>query len=73
MKDRYGKEVKIGDKIKATIICKTDNHYLRCNGGYKIDLSEPVIVRKDERGVLMAGWISLISYKNRIFEIVENT
>ncbi len=73
MKDRYGNIIKIGCKIKAPIIGETDNHLLYCNGNFKIDLSEPVTVYKDDRGVLMAGSISLSSYKNRLIEVVNAT
>jgi ligand-binding sensor protein len=71
MKDIHGNEIKEGCRIQAIVRGQTSNHILNCNHNFKIDLSEPVTVRKDERGVLMAGQISLSSYENRLIELVQ--
>jgi len=72
MQDMYGDDIKIGDKIRAIVRSGTENHILNCWPNFKIDLSEPVTVHKDKRGVLMAGKISLKSYKNRLIELVNS-
>jgi len=69
MKDMHGNEIKEGCKIRAIVYGRTNNHILNCFPNFNIDLSEPVTVRKDERGILMAGQISLSSYKNRLIEL----
>ena len=71
MQDMHGNNIKIGDKIRAISIGGTENHILNCWPNFKIDLSEPVTVHKDKRGVLMAGKISLKSYNNRLIELVK--
>lgn len=58
-------DVEVGDKIRAK------GSYLRCNGGFDIDLSDWVTVRKRDDGVLMAGWLSLSSYANKNIEILN--
>jgi hypothetical protein len=70
MKDRFGNTINIGDRIVA-IKTGYDNHLLKCHNGFCIDLSDPVTVRVDDRGILMAGCVSLNSYSNRLFEIVK--
>jgi hypothetical protein len=55
-KDRHGNPVFIGDMVYSP-------YPLHCNHGFSIDLSEPVTVRVDEQGVIMAGGVSLKSFR----------
>lgn len=64
-------EVKEGNKIRALIIGRTNNHILKCNDGFCFDLSEVVTVRRNKDGVLYAGQLSLSSYANSIIEIIK--
>ena len=61
-------DIEIGDIIRAKVIGLTNQHFLNCNGGFKIDLSQFVTVHKNEKGLLMAGGVSLLSFKHKIIE-----
>ena len=72
--DVYSKQqvMKEGDKIRA-IRSKFDNHILKCGDHFGIDLSEFVTIRKNDKGVLMAGQVSLQHYKKRKVEVITAT
>ncbi|MEM7485053.1 MAG: hypothetical protein AAF348_07575 [Bacteroidota bacterium] len=52
--DSNGKTVKVGDKVRG-------EGFLRCNEGYKIDLSPIVTVRK-KYGIIYFGNLSKSSF-----------
>lgn len=65
--DKYGNEVKFGDKIKAL----PPNDKLQCNGNYRIDLSDWCEVKLID-GKVKVGYLSAESYHNRIIEIKQD-
>ena len=64
--------MKEGDQIRCLVRGNTGNHLLNCQDGFTIDLSDWVVIKK-VKGKLMAGWISLETYLNRIHEFKPHT
>jgi hypothetical protein len=58
-------DVKVGDIISAKPGVGPYHHFLVFQDGFKIDLS-PAVMVGEVNGVMMAGGVSLLSFKNKI-------
>ena len=62
-KDFTGKTVKPGDMVRG-------EGFLRCQGGFRIDLT-PIVTVREKEGVLYFGWLSAKSF-SKFFIVNQN-